>query len=89
MRQPCGLLAARTAISPRWARQDLVYGHAGDADLISFGRPFISNPDLLERFKNDWPLAETAPMSDWYSPSGPKGYRDFPAYGSELAASRI
>jgi N-ethylmaleimide reductase len=53
---------------------------AGDADLISFGRPFISNPDLVERFRNDWPLAELAPMSDWYSPTGAKGYTDFPAY---------
>jgi hypothetical protein len=51
---------------------------AGHADLISFGRPFISNPDLVERFRNDWPLAELAPMSDWYSPAGAKGYTDFP-----------
>ena len=50
------------------------------ADLISFGRPFISNPDLVERFRNDWRLAEPAPMSDWYSPTGEKGYTDFPAY---------
>src|ERR1700731_2105320 len=54
---------------------------AGDADLISFGRLFISNPDLVERFRNDWPLAEPAPMSDWSSPTGAKGYTDFPAYG--------
>ncbi len=53
---------------------------AGDADLISFGRPFISNPDLVERFRNDWPLAQPAPMSDWYSPTGRKGYTDFPAH---------
>ena len=52
----------------------------GHADLISFGRPFISNPDLVERFRNDWPLAELAPMADWYSPTGGKGYTDFPAY---------
>jgi 2,4-dienoyl-CoA reductase-like NADH-dependent reductase (Old Yellow Enzyme family) len=56
---------------------------AGDADLISFGRPFISNPDLVERFRNGWPLAETAPMSDWYSPTGGKGYTDFPAYATQ------
>jgi N-ethylmaleimide reductase len=55
---------------------------AGDADLISFGRPFISNPDLVERFKNDWPLAELAPMTDWYSPSGAKGYTDFPVHAA-------
>jgi N-ethylmaleimide reductase len=53
---------------------------SGDTDLISFGRPYISNPDLVERFKHDWPLAETAPMADWYSPTGAKGYTDFPAY---------
>ncbi len=52
----------------------------GHADLIAFGRPFISNPDLVERFKNDWPLAEPAEMSDWYSPLGEKGYTDFPTY---------
>jgi 2,4-dienoyl-CoA reductase-like NADH-dependent reductase (Old Yellow Enzyme family) len=50
----------------------------GHADLISFGRPFISNPDLVERFKNSWPLAVEAPMSDCYSPTGAKGYTDFP-----------
>ena len=55
---------------------------AGDADLISFGRPFISNPDLVERFRNGWPLAEAAEITDWYSPSGEKGYTDFPAYSS-------
>jgi N-ethylmaleimide reductase len=52
----------------------------GHADLISFGRPFINNPDLVARFRNGWPLAEPAPMSVWSSPTGAKGYTDFPAY---------
>ena len=52
----------------------------GHADLIAFGRPFISNPDLVERFRNGWPLAGPAEMSDWYAPTGEKGYTDFPAY---------
>ena len=52
----------------------------GEADLISFGRPFISNPDLVQRFANRWPLADEAEMSDWYSPTGAKGYSDFPNY---------
>lgn len=60
---------------------------AGDADLISFGRPFISNPDLVERFRNGWPLAEPAPVSDWYSPTGAKGYTDFPTHAA-LSAVR-
>ena len=51
----------------------------GNADLIAFGRPFISNPDLVERFRNGYPLAADAPMSDWYLPTGPKGYTDYPA----------
>lgn len=49
----------------------------GRANLIAFGRPFISNPDLVERFKHGWPLAPLAPMSDWYSPTGEKGYTDY------------
>ncbi|MGI9472725.1 MAG: alkene reductase [Rubripirellula sp.] len=49
----------------------------GLADLISFGRPFISNPDLVERFAAGAELAEEAPMSDWYTPAGEKGYTDF------------
>lgn len=53
---------------------------AGSADLISFGRPFISNPDLVERFQNGWPLAEPAAMSDWYLPTAEKGYTDFPVH---------
>ena len=53
---------------------------SGQADLISFGRPFISNPDLVARFANRWPLAEEAGMADWYSPTGPKRYTDFPAF---------
>jgi N-ethylmaleimide reductase len=52
----------------------------GLADLIAFGRPFISNPDLVERFANGWPLAPMASMTDWYSPTGAKGYTDFPTH---------
>ena len=48
------------------------------AVLIAFGRPFISNPDLVERFANNWPLNPEADMSDWYSPIGAKDYTDFP-----------
>ena len=51
----------------------------GVADMISFGRSFISNPDLVERFANDWPLAEMADMSVWYS-FEEKGYADFSVY---------
>jgi N-ethylmaleimide reductase len=53
---------------------------AGVADLVAFGRPYISNPDLVERFRNGWPLAAPADMSAWYTPTGAKGYTDFPAH---------
>lgn len=53
---------------------------AGHADLISFGRPFISNPDLVERFRHGWPLAAPAPMNAWYAPTGAEGYTDFPRF---------
>ena len=52
----------------------------GLADLIAFGRPFISNPDLVERFANGWPLAQPADMGTWYAPTGAVGYTDFPAH---------
>lgn len=51
---------------------------AGDADLIAFGRPFISNPDLVYRFKNNLDLNPDADVSVWYSPIGAEGYTDFP-----------
>lgn len=38
----------------------------GAVDLIAFGRAYLSNPDLVERFKNNLPLAEDAPFAHWY-----------------------
>lgn len=52
----------------------------GGADLIAFGRPFITNPDLPERFKNNWPLNPSEDMSLWYTP-GAEGYTDYAPYG--------
>ncbi len=51
----------------------------GNADVIAFGRPFISNPDLVERFTNNWPLNPEADLKIWYS-FEPEGYIDFPTY---------
>ncbi|MCC5897599.1 MAG: alkene reductase [Phormidium sp. BM_Day4_Bin.17] len=51
----------------------------GDADCISFGRPFISNPDLVERFAQGWPLTPADDMSGWYAFDA-QGYTDFPPY---------
>ena len=54
----------------------------GYADLISFGRPFISNPDLVERFTNFWPLNPQADQNVWYS-FDRVGYIDFPTYAGK------
>jgi N-ethylmaleimide reductase len=51
----------------------------GLVDLIAFGRPYIANPDLAERLKHGWPLAE-ADRSTYYTRCGKVGYTDFPVY---------
>ena len=49
---------------------------AKEADLIAFGRPLLSNPDLVERMQAN--AALNAPdMATFYTP-GPKGYTDYP-----------
>lgn len=53
--------------------------NAGKCDLASFGRPIISNPDLVERFRRD------APLNDWdestFYGGDEKGYTDYPTLG--------
>ncbi|SHE80965.1 alkene reductase [Pedobacter caeni] len=49
---------------------------AGLADLIAFGRPFISNPDLVQKFRHNAPL--TAGNSNTYYEGGDHGYIDYP-----------
>jgi N-ethylmaleimide reductase len=52
----------------------------GEADLVAYGKPFISNPDLPERYRNDKPLAEWN-AATFYA-AGPNGdadgYTDYP-----------
>lgn len=60
---------------------------AGKCDAITYGRPFISNPDLPERIRTG---AEFAPNvnvpQSWYSP-GPAGYVDYPTMDEEKVAT--
>ncbi|RBL90305.1 alkene reductase [Chitinophaga flava] len=49
---------------------------AGLVDMIAFGRPFIANPDLVDRFRHNIPL--TAPDTATFYQGGEKGYTDYP-----------
>jgi N-ethylmaleimide reductase len=49
----------------------------GAADLIAFGRPFISNPDLVDRLRRDAPL-NALDVKTLYG-GGAEGYTDYPA----------
>ena len=51
------------------------------ADLIAFGRLYISNPDLVDRFRNGWPLTPSNDMATWFS-FHKEGYTDYPVYHS-------
>jgi N-ethylmaleimide reductase len=57
---------------------------ANEADLIAFGKPFISNPDLVERLKAG------APLNEWdkatFYGGGAKGYTDYPTLAKADAA---
>jgi 2,4-dienoyl-CoA reductase-like NADH-dependent reductase (Old Yellow Enzyme family) len=49
---------------------------AGEADAVAYGVPFIANPDLPDRFKQNAPL-NPPDQSTFYAP-GAKGYTDYP-----------
>lgn len=56
---------------------------SGLADAISFGRPFLANPDLIDRLKTGAPVNQPE-MAVFYS-QGAEGYTDFPTLVEEAA----
>jgi N-ethylmaleimide reductase len=50
---------------------------AGQADFIAFARPFLANPDLVQRMRAGAAM-NAVDMTTFYTP-GPKGYTDYPA----------
>lgn len=54
------------------------YIEQGLVDMVAFGRPYISNPDLVERMQNGWPLAE--PLREFFYGGNNTGYIDYPTY---------
>jgi len=55
----------------------------GKADLVAFGKPFISNPDLVERLRRGAPLNEVD--RDTLYGGGAKGYVDYPTLADAAA----
>lgn len=70
-----GTLILNGGYDPARAEADLA---SGLADLVAFGRPFVANPDLVERVRLGAPLA-AVDASTLYTP-GEKGYTDYPAW---------
>ena len=61
---------------------------ADEADLIAFGRLWLSNPDLPERFALGAELNEDCPHELWFTQGlGRKGYTDYPTLGEGEAAA--
>jgi N-ethylmaleimide reductase len=58
---------------------------SGTADLVAFGKPFISNPDLVRRLRED------APLTKWVQATlyggGAAGYTDYPTLDASLATA--
>ena len=50
----------------------------GLVDLAAFGVPFIANPDLPERMRRGWTLAQ--PKTDLFYGGGAAGYSDYPRF---------
>lgn len=48
----------------------------GVADYVAFGKSFVANPDLVERFRDDLPLADLDPANLYTG--GFSGYLDYP-----------
>jgi N-ethylmaleimide reductase len=60
--------------------------NANEADLIAFGKPFLANPDLVERLKRGAPL--NAPDKATFYGGGARGYTDYPTLDGSLQAAQ-
>jgi 2,4-dienoyl-CoA reductase-like NADH-dependent reductase (Old Yellow Enzyme family) len=55
---------------------------AGEADAVAFGKLFIANPDLPQRFDSQAPLNE--PKAALFYAGGAEGYTDYPPLSGGL-----
>jgi N-ethylmaleimide reductase len=68
-----GKLVTNSDRTPAGAQAEIDAG----IDAVSWGRPFMANPDLVRRFREGLELNELMPVKTWYEP-GPEGYADYP-----------
>jgi hypothetical protein len=80
----CGTFILSGGFTGESARQAL---DEGRADLAVFGRPFIANPDLVDRLRHGWPLAEAG--REAYYAGGARGYIDYPEYRVQQARANL
>lgn len=92
---PTPALDALALLRPRWSgpiiannalklesAKALLAG--GQVDAVSFGRPFIANPDLVERFRNDAPLAREDRATVYAGEA--RGYIDYPRWTADAVS---
>ena len=77
---PQGAWMVNNGYNRQMALDAVVGGHA---DLVAFGRPFISNPDLVQRLKLDAPLNKLNTKTMYGG--GAEGYTDYPALAAQAA----
>lgn len=75
-----GVYIANEAFTLETAERALA---AGEADAVAFGKLFIANPDLPERFRRHAPL--NTPQPETFYAKGPQGYTDYPFLEAEAA----
>ena len=75
-----GVYIANEGFTKETAEQVLA---AGEADAVVFGKLFLANPDLPERFRLNAPL--NAPRPDTFYGQGREGYTDYPYLTTQAA----
>jgi N-ethylmaleimide reductase len=77
-----GILIANGGYDRSRAETDLA---AGRADLISFGKSFLANPDLPQRLAADAPI--NTPDPNYFYGGDAKGYTDYPTHAADIQNS--
>jgi 2,4-dienoyl-CoA reductase-like NADH-dependent reductase (Old Yellow Enzyme family) len=73
-----GVYIANEGFTQETAEQVLA---SGEADAVAFGRLFLANPDLPERFRLNAPLNDPEPAT--FYGRGPEGYTDYPCLATQ------